>query len=148
MTLLNASPAAAGRRRAGFSLIELLLVLVILATLAAVVVPKFAGRSQEARITAAQVDISHLETALDAFEVDCGRYPTEQEGLEALWQAPADVTGWRREYVKPNSGKDPWGHPYVYRYPGRQNTGSYDLYSFGPNGQEGDADDIGNWATE
>ena len=78
-------------RRRGFSLIELLLVLVILATLAALVIPKFTGRSKQAKVTAAQTDIGRIEVALDAFEIDTGRYPTSQEGLRALLEQPSDT---------------------------------------------------------
>ncbi len=131
--------------RQGFSLIELLLVLVILATLAALVVPKFAGRSEQARVTAAKTDIAMLETALDAFEVDTGRYPTTQEGLGALMTAPAGASAWRGPYVKRNVGNDPWGNAYQYRSPGLRNTQGYDLFSAGPNGVEGDGDDLVNW---
>lgn len=140
--------ARAARR--GFSLIELLLVLVILAVLTAIVVPKFAGRSEQARVTAAQTDIRSFETALGEFEVDVGRYPTEAEGLDALVEEPSDVKNWKAGgYLNRNAiPKDPWGNPYVYVNPGRENTEGYDVYSAGPNGQEGDDDDIGNWITE
>lgn len=131
-------------RRRGFTLIELLLVLVILAVLAAVVVPKFTSRSEQARTTAAQTDISSLETALDAFEVDTGRFPSSDEGLGALVAAPGSVQNWRGPYIKRGLPKDPWGNAYIYRYPGQQNANGYDLYSFGPDGREGN-DDIGNW---
>ncbi len=132
----------------GFTLIEMLLVLVILATLAAIVVPKFVGRSEQARVTATQTDIFNLETALDAFEVDGGRYPTEQEGLGALIEAPTDVDGWRGPYLKKGMPKDAWGQPYIYRQPGRHNTSGYDLFSTGPNKQEGDDDDVVNWTKD
>ena len=130
----------------GFTLIELLLVLVILTALAAVVVPKFTRRSEQARITAARTDVANLEVALDAFEVDTGRYPTTEEGLTAILQQPADVKAWHGPYIKRGLPKDPWGNPYVYRRPGQHNTSGYDLYSFGPNGQEGGDDDIDNWS--
>src|SRR4051795_10133281 len=88
-------PARARRAAAaGFTLIELLLVLVILSVLAAVVVPKFANRSEQARLTAAKTDISRLEGQIDQFEVDCGRYPTSEEGLGALVSPPANVQSW------------------------------------------------------
>src|SRR5215212_6573631 len=96
-------------RSRGFTLIELLLVLVILAVLAAVVVPKFTNRSEQARTTAAKTDISSLETALDAFEVDCGRFPGNDEGLGALVQQPANVTKWHGPYIKRGIPNDPWG---------------------------------------
>ncbi len=134
------------RARPAFTLIELLLVLVILAVLAAVVVPKFTNRTQQAKITAAQTDISNMETALDAFEVDNGRYPTSAEGLRALTDQPPGMTTWKG-YLKRAVGNDPWGNPYVYGCPGQHNTDGYDLHSFGPDGQDGTADDITNWTT-
>ena len=128
----------------GFTLIELLLVLVILAVLAAVVAPKFTNRSQEARLTAAHTGISNLETALDAFEIDNGRFPNSDEGLGALIAAPASVQKWMGPYIKGGLPVDPWGNPFQYKYPGQHNLNGYDLYSFGPDGHEGN-DDIGNW---
>jgi len=135
---------SAAAHQSGFSLIELLLVLVILAVLAAVVVPKFTNRSEQARITAAKTDIASMETALDAFEVDSGRFPSGDEGLNALVESPANLTSWRGPYIKRGVPKDPWGNAYIYRYPGVRNTSGYDLYSTGPDGRES-ADDITNW---
>lgn len=133
-------------RRRGFTLIELLLVLVILAVLAVVVVPKFTGRSQQAKIVAAQTDIANLEMAIDLFEIECSRYPTTEEGIQALIQQPSDLTEWRGPYLKRGVPKDPWRNLYVYECPGRHNVTSYDLYSFGPDRQEGGGDDIDNWS--
>lgn len=133
------------RRANAFTLIELLLVLVILAVLAAVVVPRLAKRGEQAKAAAAQTDISNIDTALDAFEVDTGRYPSSQEGLSALSEQPSGLQGWKGPYLKKSVPNDPWGNAYVYRVPGQHNTEGYDLFSFGPNGQEGDADDITNW---
>lgn len=150
--MIEQTPAPARRvkhrrkRRRGFTLIELLLVLAILAVLAVVVVPKFTGRSQQAKITAAKTDIANLELLLDAFEIDCARYPTTEEGVQALLQQPADLEEWKGPYLKRGAPKDPWRNPYLYRYPGRHNTSGYDLYSFGPDGQEGGDDDIDNWS--
>ena len=141
--------ATAGRLsavRKAFTLIELLLVLVILTALAAVVVPKFTRRSEQARVTAARTDIANLEVALDAFEVDTGRYPTTDEGLAPLIEEPQDAKGWHGPYIKRGMPKDPWGRAYVYKQPGEHNTTSYDLYSMGPNGQDGGDDDIDNWS--
>src|SRR4051794_14770990 len=90
----------ASSRAAAFTLIELLLVLVILAVLAAVVVPKFTGRAEQARIAAAHTDLTALETALDTFEVDAGRYPSTDEGLNALLNPPSNVKTWNGPYVK------------------------------------------------
>lgn len=130
-----------------FTLIELLLVMVILVVLAAVVVPKFTSRSEQARDTAAKTDITNLETALDAFEIDNSRYPTSEEGLEALVRAPASVQGWRGPYIKRGVPTDPWGQPYVYKYPGTHNPNGFDLYSLGRDRQEGN-DDITNWSAQ
>jgi general secretion pathway protein G len=132
-------------RRRGFSLMELLLVLVILGVLAALVVPRFANRSQQARETAAKADVSSIETAIGAFEIDNGRYPSTEEGLQALITAPAALDAWHGPYLSRGLPKDPWGNEYVYRYPGQENPDGFDLYSMGPDGREGN-DDIGNWA--
>ncbi len=134
-------------RRSAFSLIELLLVLVILAVLAAVIVPKFTNRSEQARVTAATTDISSMELALDSFEIDNGRFPTTEEGLEALVRQPASLPDWKGPYIKRGSPVDPWGQPYVYRYPGTNNDNSYDLSSLGPDKREGN-DDPNNWAQQ
>ena len=133
-----------GRIRRGFTLLELLLVLVILAVLAALVVPKFAGRSQQARETAAKTDVSSLSTALGTFEIDNGRYPNSDEGIAALSAAPSGLDAWKGPYLQRPIANDPWGNPYVYKFPGSKNPNGFDLYSFGPDGREGN-DDIGNW---
>ncbi len=99
-----------GSRRA-FTLIELLLVLVILAVLAVIVVPKFTGRSEQARETAARTDISVLGGALDAYEIDNGKYPTSDEGLRALVEPPPSATNWKTAYIKGGVPQDPWGRP-------------------------------------
>ena len=132
-------------RSRGFTLIELLLVLVILGILAAIVVPKFAGRTDDARNAAAKTQIAGFSTALDAFEVDTGSYPKGSEGLMDLVQAPSDVQGWKGPYMK-EVPMDPWGKPYVYVSPGRNNPSSYDIYSLGTDGREGTEDDITNWS--
>ena len=140
------SPKRTRRMARAFTLIELMLVLLILAVLAAVVVPKFTGRSEQARMTAAKADISMLDGALDLIEQDCGRYPSADEGLGALIAAPANVQNWHGPYIERNEvPKDPWDHPYQYRYPATNNKSGPDLYSFGPDGREGN-DDIVNWA--
>lgn len=138
----------AGNRNRGFSLIELLLVLVILAVLAAVVIPKFTGRSEQAKVTAAQTDIANLEVAIDAFEIDNGRFPTAEEGIRILYERPSDLPSWRGPYLKRGIPVDPWQNEYVYLYPGRYNREGYDLYSLGPDLQEGTEDDVINWSLE
>jgi general secretion pathway protein G len=125
----------------GFTMVELILVMVILATLAAIVVPKFVGRSEQAKDAAAKTDISIYSAALDQFEVDNGFYPKSSEGLNALIAQPKDANSWRGPYVK-DVHNDPWGSPYVYIYPGKQNERTYDLSSSGPDKRAGTDDDI------
>ncbi len=131
----------------GFTLIELLLVLVILGILAAIVVPKFSGRTEQARLTAAQSQIATFGTALDAFEVDNGYYPKGKNGLQDLVVQPRDATNWKGPYMKGDIPPDPWQHPYVYECPGKHNPTSYDLMSMGPDGRAGSEDDLSNWQT-
>jgi len=123
-------------------------VLVILAILAAVVVPKFTARSEQAKISAAKTDIANMETALDAFEIDTGRYPAGDEGLAALVSQPGNANGWKGPYLKKMVAADPWGNPYQYRCPGTHNPTSYDLFSMGTDGREGGPDDITNWTAQ
>ncbi|HZV37069.1 MAG TPA: type II secretion system major pseudopilin GspG [Verrucomicrobiae bacterium] len=128
------------RRLRGFTLIELLLVLTILAILAAIVVPKFTGVGESAKIKATKAQLSTFATALDMFEVDNGHYPKH---LEDLTVQPRDATNWR-QYME-NIPLDQWQHPYIYAVPGRHRPGSYDLSSAGPDGRAGNDDDIVNW---
>src|SRR5204863_8828397 len=115
MTLRNIHSSRTG---SAFTLIELLLVLVILGILAALVVPKFSGRTEQARNTAAQSQIATFGTALDAFEVDNGYYPKGKNGLQDLVNQPRDAQNWKGPYMKNAIPNDPWGHPYVYECPG------------------------------
>jgi len=135
-------------RRGGFTLVEMLLVLVILATLAAIVVPNIAGRSEDARINAAQAQISIFSSALDAFEVDNGFFPAESDGLDALVEEPKDAKNWRGPYLRQGVPADPWDNEYLYAYPGEHNDRRYDLMSYGPDGRAGGGDDIVNWTEE
>jgi len=133
----------------GFTLVELMLVIIIIGTLVAMIVPRFAGRSKEAKITAAMADINaNISTALDLFELDNGFYPSSEQGLNALKEKPSSSPlpkKWKGPYLKKGSPKDPWGTVYVYRQPGTHNPGSFDLFSFGPDGLEGGGDDVTNW---
>ncbi len=144
---VNFKKYRAGKRTTGFTLIELLLVLVILGVLAAIVVPKFSGRTEQARRTAAVSQISTFGTALDAYEVDMGSYPQGRSGLNALLQQPREGTGWRGPYLQKEIPLDPWGNAYIYECPGKNNPSGYDLSSPGPDGRAGDEDDITNWQT-
>ena len=132
------------RSQRGFTLVEMLLVLVILATLAAIVYPKVMGRSEQARITAAQTQIANFKTALDAFEVDNGKYPPGRNGLNDLIVQPRDAVSWHGPYLE-SIPKDPWGNDYVYECPGKHNANSYDISSPGPPGAQSP---IGNWQTQ
>lgn len=130
------------RRLHGFTLVELLLVLVILAILAAIVLPSMASRGGEARETAAKVDVANMTTALNVFEVDNGYYPKGANALEALIVKPREAAHWKGPYLQKNKIPiDPWGRPYVYESPGKHNPASFDLYSAGKDGKSW----IGNW---
>lgn len=139
--------AKAPARQSAFTLVEMLLVLVIIGTLAAIVVPKIAGKGEQARVTAAHTQITSIGTALDMFEVDNGYYPKGKDGLNDLLQAPRDAQSWKGPYLKSDVPLDPWGHAYVYECPGKHNPTGYDLYSVGPDGQAGNDDDIASWNT-
>jgi general secretion pathway protein G len=130
----------------GFTLVELLVVMVILGLLAALVVPSYLGRERKARAQAAKTQIELLGTALDTFRLDCGRYPTGQEGLAALRANPGGLPRWDGPYLKKEVPLDPWGRPYFYESPGQH--GDYDLYTYGADGAQGgdgDAKDVGSW---
>src|SRR3989338_7083081 len=131
-------------KRSGFTLVELMLVVIIIGILVAMVMPRLAGRTEQARQAAARADIeANIGSALDLYELDNGAYPTAEEGLNALLAKPQNAPNWKGPYLKKRP-VDPWGNPYVYRSPGTHGT-DYDLYSYGRNGVEGGGDDITNW---
>jgi len=118
----------------GFTLIELLIVMIILGLLAALVGPKLFKKVGFSKQKAAEAQIALFESALDAYRLDVGKYPSTEEGLKALRQNPGYET-WDGPYLPKDIPKDPWGHDYVYKCPGEH--GEYDLYSLGADGQEG-----------
>lgn len=134
----------------GFTLIELMIVVVILAVLAAAVIPRLTGRTQQARISTAQMDISgNISVALDLYELDNGQYPTADQGLQALRTKPSSSPvpiNWSGPYLK-RRPLDPWKNEYKYTCPGTHSN-DYDLYSVGPDGAEGTEDDVTNWEAE
>ncbi len=138
-------------RRRGFTLIEILVVIVVIAVLAALVAPNVFRHVGSARDAAARSQIEMLGAALDAYRLDNGRYPTTEQGLEALWREPTiepRARNWRGPYLRKDVPLDPWDRPYLYRAPGDVVTTGYDLVSYGADGQpggEGEAADIVSW---
>jgi general secretion pathway protein G len=134
-------------RQAGFTLIEIMVVMVIIGLLMALVGPNLIGRSEKAKSQAAAMQIERLGTVLDTFRLDVGRYPTTQEGLQVLVQRPMGVDRWDGPYMNKGVPKDPWDRPYIYRSPGEAGR-PYDLYSLGADGAPGGTDnnrDITSW---
>ena len=134
--------------RSGFTILELLLVLVILAVLAGIVGSRFVGQSQSAKIKAAQTQLQSFKTAISAFEIDMGRYPTSSEGLRVLVEKPGgqNAKDWKGPYLDADVvPKDQWDTAWNYRQPGQKRPEGYDLWSNGPDGAEGGSDDISNW---
>jgi len=133
----------------GFTLMELLIVLVIIGLLAALVGPALFQRVKPAKQSAAQAQIQNFMTALDSYFIDVGRYPTTQEGLQALRSRPSGVGKWQGPYLKKEIPKDPWAFPYLYQAPGR--TGGYEILSYGADGKEGGDEenrDITSWESQ
>jgi general secretion pathway protein G len=134
-------------RKKAFTLVELMLVVIIIGILVAMVVPRMAGRSEQAREGVAKADVDlNIATALKLYELDNGAFPTTDEGLNALLSAPSSTTNWRGPYLE-KKPLDPWGRVYQYKSPGTHRTHDYDLFSFGRDGVES-SDDVGNWEQE
>jgi general secretion pathway protein G len=149
------SVRASGRRtrgvRSGFTLLEVLLVLVILVTLAGLAVGTYDGIRRGANIKAARAQIGLFESQLALYQMAVTDYPSTDQGLEALRNPPSDLLNpdsWEGPYLDKPVPLDPWGKPYQYQRDGKNNPNKYDLWSFGPDGTDGTADDIGNWTQE
>jgi general secretion pathway protein G len=137
-------------RSAAFTLIEVLVVVVVIALLATVVAPNLFRNVDDARVATAKTQIESLATALDAYRLDNGRYPTTAQGLDALWEKPSvdPPANWRAPYVRKAIPMDPWGRAYVYRSPGTESATGYDLLSLGADGRPGGAGenaDLTSW---
>ena len=134
------------QRVAGFTLLELLVVMVIIGLLAGYVGPKYFAQIGKSEIKTAMSQIDALGKALDQFRLDTGHYPSAEEGLAALFAKPANEAKWSGPYLQKNVPLDPWGNAYAYKQPGEH--GEYDLLSYGKDGQpggSGEASDITNW---
>lgn len=133
-------------RHCGFTLLELLVVMVIIGLLAGYVGPKFFGQIGKSEVKAARAQIDALQKSLDQYRLDVGRYPSTEQGLAVLVAKPADEPKWAGPYLAKALPKDPWGHDYQYRAPGEH--GEYDLLSFGKDGRaggEGEDADLTSW---
>jgi general secretion pathway protein G len=148
MTMPRA-PQRAVRRR-GFTLVEVLLVLVILVVIASLAVTAYGPIQRRANINAAKVQIGAFETPLETYRLDVGDFPSTDEGLEALREMPSggDETKWSGPYLGKPVPPDPWGQPYQYEYPGTHDELKPDVWSMGPDMIEGSDDDVGNWIEE
>lgn len=138
--------AADGGRARGFTLLELLVVIVIIGLLAGYVGPRYFSQVGKSEVAVAKAQIDALEKALDQYRLDTGSYPAMDAGLVALMQRPSNVTKWAGPYMKKSVPADPWGASYVYRFPGEH--GEYDLYSYGKDGKPGGTGenaDITSW---
>jgi general secretion pathway protein G len=132
-------------RAAGFTLVEVLLVLIILVVIGSIVVPNLFGVKDKADIDAAKAQVTSLKGAMQMYRLDFNKYPSS---LKDLTDKPSDTTQaskWRGPYLEGQMKKDPWGNDYQYLAQGKKNPDGYDLWSSGPDGQSGTEDDIGNW---
>lgn len=132
---MQAHPRWALRGQSGFTLLELLVVLVVLGLLAGIVAPKYFNQLGRSEIKVARAQIEGLSKAMDIYRLEVGRYPTSEQGLNALVQPPSDEPKWAGPYLQKAIPQDPWGHEYIYRSPGEY--GEYDLLSLGKDGQPG-----------
>lgn len=123
------------KRVKGFTLLELLVVMVIIGLLVGYVGPRYFSQLGKSEVNAAKAQIDAIETALDIYRLDMGRYPTQEQNLKALMQAPENVDRWQGPYLERSIPVDPWGQPYVYKFPGER--GEFDLFSYGADGQLG-----------
>lgn len=145
------TPLSTIRRRAGLTLIEILVVIIVIGLLAGLVAPQIIGRVSEARGATAHTQIELLSVALDNYRLDNARYPTTDQGLEALRTKPTTEPvprNWRGPYLRKEVPVDPWDRPYVYVSPGEENPTSYDLFTLGADGVlggEGEDADITSW---
>jgi general secretion pathway protein G len=131
--------------QSGFTLLEIMLVVMIIGLLVTVAAIKIGPQANKARIGTAQQQIKNFASGIDLFMMDTGSYPSTEQGLNALITDPG-VQGWRGPYLEPAVVReDPWGSQYIYRFPGEKNTSGPDISSPGPNRAAGDTDDIGNW---
>jgi general secretion pathway protein G len=136
----------ARRLQSGFTLIEIMVVVVIIAVLATLILPNVIGRAEDARLAKAKADIRTLDSALAMYRLDNGHYPSTDQGLDALVKKPSGdppANNWRKGGYVRTLPTDPWNHPYEYLSPGQH--GDYDLWSDGPDGTSGDKDDIESW---
>ena len=136
----------------GLTLIEITIVIVILGLLASFIAPRVLNAPDKAKVAKAKLEIGALENALEMYAIEVGDYPTAEQNLQALWQAPnPEPENWRGPYITKPIFTDPWGNNYVYVYPGIHAGYDYDLYSYGKDGKEGGIEfdaDITNWIQE
>lgn len=138
--MIHRTPRVPPRSRAGFTLLEILVVIIVLGLLAGLVAPRIIGRVSEARTATARTQIELLVVALDNYHLDNGSYPTTAQGLAALRTKPASEPvprNWRGPYLRKEVPPDPWDRPYIYRSPGEQNPAGFDLLTYGRDGQPG-----------